>query len=89
MPRYIDADALLEKVQFRMPTNNDTDKIIKRCVEIIRNLIENAPTADVAPVVHGHYVFDDDGDSSCSVCHEKYLDHTQNHCPNCGAKMDG
>ena len=89
MSRYIDADALLEKVQFRVRINDDTDKTIKQCVEITRNLIENAPTADVEPVVHGHYVFDDDGDSSCSVCREKYLDHTQKYCPNCGAKLDG
>lgn len=103
MPRYIDADALLEKVQFRMPTNNDTDKIIKRCVEIIRNLIENAPTADVAPVVRGWWervdssyyrwtpsggTFVDRATYRCSRC-GRGTAVKSNYCPNCGAKMDG
>lgn len=37
---------------------------------------------------HGRYITDWLGDSSCSVCGEKYLDATKNYCPNCGAKMD-
>ena len=62
--------------------NGDGIDADKRCNQFIN-------ASDVAPVVHGHYVFDDDGDSSCSVCREKYLDHTQKYCPNCGAKLDG
>ena len=37
---------------------------------------------------HGRYIMDEFGDSKCSVCGEKYLNVTQNYCPNCGAKMD-
>lgn len=36
----------------------------------------------------GHYVTNDDGDSSCSVCGDTLLDCTQNYCPNCGARMN-
>ena len=59
-------------------------------------LIDDIPTADVAPVVHGDWkgYF-----SHCSVCGEETLSQDNgtlhgayfltNYCPNCGAKMDG
>lgn len=50
--------------------------------------IESIPAADVAPVRHGRYIIDDNGDSSCSECGEWYLDVTKNYCPNCGARLD-
>ena len=95
MSRYIDADALLEKVQFRVRINDDTDKTIKRCVEITRNLIKNAPTADVEPVVHGRWdLIIDKGISyhQCSVCgfYPNYgIVLHSNYCPNCGCRMEG
>ena len=61
--------------------------------EII-DALENIPSADVAPVVHGRW----NADETCSLCGEKStegLDATKwdywlpNYCPNCGAKMDG
>ena len=52
--------------------------------------IEDAPAADVAPVVHGRKI--EDGDIGCfwlcSLCGE-CLPYGANYCPNCGAKMDG
>lgn len=49
------------------------------------------PAADVAPVVHGRWVYVD-GESEyfflCNRCKKKeYWE--SNYCPNCGAKMDG
>ena len=41
--RLIDANALLEKVQFRMDIDNKNAEIIAGCVDITRRLIENAP----------------------------------------------
>lgn len=62
-------------------------------------LIADAPTADVAPVVHGRWepCFDENdnwrqGFAGCSNCCQEYSAHVVNHfdyCPNCGAKMDG
>lgn len=49
--RPIDADMLLEKVRFRVPVVRLQEKIIADCVEIMRNLIGEAPTLDVVPVV--------------------------------------
>ena len=48
------------------------------------------PAADVAPVVHGRWVFGGDGCVICSKCNEEESnDNHRNFCPNCGAKMDG
>ena len=49
--RLIDADALLEKVQFRLPIDNHNAEVISGCVGISRRLIETAPTIDAVPVV--------------------------------------
>lgn len=54
--------------------------------EII-DALENIPSADVAPVVHGKWI---KGPSTpyCSECFVECRDETP-FCPNCGAKMDG
>lgn len=49
--RLIDAHALLEKVQFRLPIDNQNAEVISGCVNIARRLIENAPTVGVVEVV--------------------------------------
>ena len=49
--RLIDANALLEKVQFRSPIDNKNAEVIAGCVDITRRLIENAPTVDAVEVV--------------------------------------
>lgn len=59
------------------------------------DMIEDAPAADVAPVVHSHWEHKirDDGEN-IGICHNcKYpVDWfwgQAKYCPNCGAKMDG
>ena len=54
--RLIDANALLEKVQFRMEIDNKNAEIIAGCVNIARRLIENAPTVDAVEVVRGQWI---------------------------------
>ena len=102
--RLIDANALLEKVQFRMAIDNKNAEIIAGCVDITRRLIDNAPTVDAVEVVHGEWtVIEDDYDDctilECSVCEVSFRfdeydgllpqAQTYHYCPNCGAKMDG
>lgn len=65
------------------------------------DIIEDAPAADVAPVVHGRWIHSRYEDCSeqfelvkCSQCnHEAYAMafyvRGGNYCPACGAKMDG
>lgn len=68
------------------------------CTEDIS--ISSIPAADVAPVVHGRWIYIGKyGKYECSVCHgidtdcsDYYGSHIvteQNFCPECGAKMDG
>lgn len=60
------------------------------------DIIEDAPAADVAPVVHAEWVVCGDGDNvpwMCSHCGKttahKYKVIYGKYCPHCGAKMDG
>ena len=59
--------------------------------EII-DALENIPTADVAPVVHGRWIpFHSkiSGDIQyCSACEIGFVAKSD-YCPHCGAKMDG
>lgn len=54
-----------------------------------RELIANAPAADVAPVRHGRWIPYSVKDCLyiCSECHGLPKDKTR-YCPNCGARMD-
>ena len=49
--RLIDANALLEEIQFRRPVIDVETKIVADCVEIARKAIVNAPTVDAVEVV--------------------------------------
>ena len=95
--RLIEANALLEKMQFRLPINDKTSEVIAECMEIVVRYIKNAPTVDAVEVVHGKWSYDYT-DAVCSNCGFKWFDGCQecgvcpsdvNYCPNCGAKMDG
>lgn len=83
--RPIDADAL--PIKFDGHT-----------VSVWKIDLENAPTLDVAPVIHGRWLETDHGDA-CSVCGHGLVAHFANadihiqlshcnYCLNCGAKMD-
>lgn len=51
---------------------------------------DNIPAADVAPVAHGEWVYDEFDIPHCSECgHEVMPNLISPFCPNCGAKMDG
>lgn len=55
--------------------------------------IDRIPEADVAPVVHGHWIRQDESFTrfKCSnpECGIENCSGFENYCPNCGAKMDG
>ena len=56
-------------------------------------IVASAPTADVAPVVHGRWIYDKKAQRPyCSVCKGYFYGATNSpmsYCPNCGTKMDG
>lgn len=89
---YIRKMAMLE-MAYTMETETDAAVVLR--------MIEDAPTADVAPVVYGRWIRphwrNDNYCYDCSECggeamHRDYQ--WDKHgiypiCPNCGAKMDG
>ena len=89
MARYIDVDKLIAEY----------DRVHIGPAGGARKLMEDAPTADVAEVKHGHWFLLDECANAgvyCSECSKKvYREHYANqkiksaYCPNCGAKMDG
>lgn len=98
--RLMDADAAYERAQVdsRRGILEDWE------FDVISNLLDSAPTADAAPVVHGRWDGEGDGLADgeivldvwyCSECGHCIDDGTDdpcvlpNYCPNCGAKMDG
>ena len=52
--------------------------------------IKAIPAADVAPVVHGRWVTQDETRTKfmCSLCESKNYGGHEKFCPNCGAKID-
>lgn len=86
---YIEREALIDSFENSYWLYNSTDR------EIVRQALENAPAADVAPVVHGERLLRHAGHGhywECSVCHTNpciYVTENTKFCPNCGAKMDG
>lgn len=59
------------------------------------NALRNAPSADVAPGLHGRWIEQEKYTFGtmydCSICGDRILDngHAWNYCPNCGCRMDG
>ena len=98
MSRYIDADAIVDKVcegiscnECSFGTNEDG---MSECV--LQKRMDGLPTADVRENVHGEWIIDGEC-IDCSVCrHEKWsrvpfedLVKGFKFCPNCGADMRG
>lgn len=104
MAEYIEREALIAHIK-NLPTWwADAGGVYGRsmkypdgmfdCEDVISS-VENAPAADVAPVVHGHWI-EDHGYLKCPECSVMVkCDFTffdignWDYCPNCGAKMDG
>ena len=82
--RFIDANNLIEEIRE------------ERCYNCrnFKDMIEDMPAADVAPVRHGRWEEASDGDGIvCPFCRTDFctiIYDTEyfNYCPNCGAKMD-
>lgn len=92
--RLIDADAL------KLCIPNTSADIFENCRNCkllddytVIELIDNAPTIDAVPVVHGEWIVHNPDNpltiyGECPFCHEE-VGRKWNYCPNCGTKMDG
>lgn len=84
--RLIDADALKRELKVcGIIDHYGTQVLIK---------IDNMPTIDAEPVVHGRWIYCKRGRAECSECHRDFvdvydLDNADNYCRHCGAKMAG
>ena len=77
---YIRKMAMLE-MAYTMETETDAAVVLR--------MIDDAPAADVTPVVHGAWQVTDRF-KACSVCGYAFARLLPDkYCPNCGAKMDG
>lgn len=93
MPRFIDADNLLEKLH-RMIDYCEEDRKVNAVSVLFQvgDAIMDCKTADVREVRHGRWELIGKNVSKCTVCGCSRNIKTQfgwNFCPVCGAKMGG
>ena len=106
MSRYKDADLLEKRIwelrrQYQLMDDTQTADVIMHGIYRVEQALDDIPTADVVPVKHGHWIWnEDEWNHQCSVCKERFdysktyelFDHgfqMASYCPCCGAKMDG
>lgn len=83
MSRYIDADALKMELYSIAKADCGYTADVLAGLMIAERVIDNAQTADVAPVRHGQWT----EKGYCSRCGCDIPVMEDDYCPNCGAKM--
>ena len=89
---YIERDMMYKFIELFNTQYSDNIVLTKASLQ---HLIDIFPSADVAPMKHGHWVKEKPDvliHWHCSVCKNCYYleEPNANYCPNCGAKiMDG
>ena len=93
LAEYIDRDYVLKL----LGVFNDRvhgDYHFMNGIETAKEIVEDAPSADVTPVVHGKWIntrpiveYKGFCQVKCSICES--IEPYGNYCPNCGARMDG
>lgn len=83
MAKYIEQEAFLVTIERMKRFQLDADDIAE--------ILQNFPSADVAPVLRGKWKKRRFSETvfgyECEVCHTTW-DEPTNYCPNCGAKME-
>lgn len=94
MAEYIEKKDLLKVLPPKCNMGDMYATAYNTCLNTIENLIKESPTADVVPVIKGHWeerrfiVFDSEIKLgyNCSECNTTW-DTETNFCPYCGADM--
>ena len=92
MSEYIDKEIALSLVQPDAPEDEKGTVTIATAKKLVRSIIYRTPIADVAPVVHGRWIYKGDSDMwVCSRCGRGVNADPEGidlYCYHCGAKMD-
>lgn len=88
MAKYIEVDCLREAF---LTDLQNLQTIDEHTADLMLTELEEAPAADVAPVVHSKWIFNDEWwEFRCTNCQGAFGNVKKyNYCPHCGAKMDG
>lgn len=103
MAKYIELERALALIRPDAPEDEKVAITITTAKKLLRNLLDRAPAADAAPVMHGKWISLTDCSNAgvyCSICHKKVYKEDyawcnkknkvrSSYCPSCGAKMDG
>ena len=87
MAEYIKRSYIRKMAMFEMAYTMETETD----AAVVLRMIDDAPAADVAPVVHGRWIhYPDCGVTKCSHCGWSIEECWESkRCPECGTKMDG
>lgn len=91
MAEYINREVALSLIQPDAPEDEKGAITIATAKELVRSIVYRTPTADVAPVRHGHWDTGYFHDRVCSCClhpDNDINDYAHSYCPNCGAEME-
>ena len=97
MAEYIEKATLLSRVIIPSICSCVQGPTAERLKKFCIDTVNNVSAADVAPVVHAHWIRFKERDSCyihmrCSACSAYWSDPSHSdyfrYCPNCGAKMD-
>ncbi len=91
MAEYIQRSYIRKMAMFEMAYTMETETD----AAVVLRMIDDAPAADVAPVVHGRWAHLGGDEWCCSACgfvittEGSWDKPTKKYCEDCGAKMDG
>ena len=91
MSEYIEREAAVKNAEKYGLANGSAIGRHTGLADCIASEIAGIPAADVAPVVHGHWIDDSYGFYHCSECGWEwdYPEMVTPYCPHCRARMDG
>ena len=93
MTEYIEKEEAINAVHGEFDECLVWDTSGLETVNVVENVLDTIPPADVRPVVHGKWIEKQDKDGKtygvCSCCgYKQYAGHLK-YCPECGGKIDG
>lgn len=102
MPEYIEREALMKVLKFRIKGQNRIYDTANMILSLVEDYVNATPTADVVEVRRGEWSNTDwsgvaiNGYMVCTQCnvmipkceYNRYYLSYSRYCPNCGAKMD-